>query len=101
VKPFVADVDGVPAGFADLQPDGYIDLFFVAPRSARQGVGRTLMNHILTTARQRNIRHLRSNVSLTAEPFFAKHGFLLQTRNAVQVRGQVMHNATMRLALTD
>lgn len=101
VKPFVADSDGVPAGFADLQPDGYIDLFFVSPRFARQGVGRALMSHLFTTARQRNIRDLRSNVSLTAEPFFAKHGFLVKTRNTVQVRGQVLHNATMVLAFTD
>jgi putative acetyltransferase len=37
-QPFIAELDGSVAGYADLQADGYIDHFFVAPAFARRGV---------------------------------------------------------------
>jgi putative acetyltransferase len=42
---------------------------------------------------------LRSDVSLTADPFFTRHGFTVETRNQVAVRGQLLANATMRKLL--
>ena len=39
---FVATVDGVSAGFSDVNSAGYIDMLFVAPRYQRQGVARQL-----------------------------------------------------------
>lgn len=99
-QPFVAEVDCALAGFADLQPSGYIDQFFVAPRHARRGVASALMERLLESARERQIEVAFSNVSLTAEPFFAKYGFLVERRNEVHVRGAILHNATMRLQLS-
>lgn len=95
----VAEVDGHPAAFADLQPNGYIDMFFVAPPYARRGIGSALLRHILDAATQRGIDELHSDVSLTAQPFFARHGFMLEARNEVTVRGAVLENATMRKLL--
>src|SRR5690349_14446064 len=46
INPFVAEAQGVIIGYADLQHDGYIDHFFVAPSVARQGVGSALMQHL-------------------------------------------------------
>ena len=37
-RPWVAEVDGCIAGFADLQPASYIDPFFVAGERAGRGV---------------------------------------------------------------
>lgn len=91
----VAELDERPVAFADLQPSGYIDMFFVDPAYARRGVGSALLRHIMAMAGTRAIGVLRSDVSLTAEPFFARHGFLVETRNRVQVRGVMLDNATM------
>lgn len=91
----VAELDGHPVAFADLQPSGYIDMFFVATPYARRGVGSALLRHIMDIAGARAIGILRSDVSLTAEPFFARHGFLVETRNRVPVRGVTLDNATM------
>ena len=49
-QPWVAEVAGSAAGFADLQPSGYIDQSFVAPAHAGQGVGQALMAHLHTQA---------------------------------------------------
>lgn len=70
-QPFIAQAQssGAIAGFADLQANGYIDMFFVAPAFARQGVARALMAHIHAQAAQRGITQLHAHVSLSAEPF--------------------------------
>lgn len=91
----VAELDGHAVAFADLQPSGYIDMFFVEASYARRGVGSALLRHIMALAGTRAIGVLRSDVSLTAEPFFARHGFRVETRNRVQVRGATLDNATM------
>lgn len=99
-QPFVAEAKGgAVAGFADLQPSGYIDMFFVAPAFARQGVGHALMAHIHAQAAQRGLVRLWANVSLAAEPFFAAQGFAVEARQAVERAGVVLHNARMGKAL--
>ena len=96
-QPFIAQAPdtGAVAGFADLQASGYIDQFFVAPAFAGQGVARALMGHIHAQAAQRGIAQLHADVSLTAEPFFAACGFVVQARQQAQRQGVVLHNARM------
>lgn len=99
-QPFVAEADGgAIAGFADLQPGGNIDMFFVAPAFARQGVGHALMAHIHAQAAQQGLARLWADVSLAAEPFFAARGFAVETRQTVERAGVVLHNARMGKAL--
>jgi putative acetyltransferase len=99
-QPFVAEADGgAIAGFADLQPSGYIDMFFVAPAFARQGVASALMAHIHAEAAQQGLARLWADVSLAAEPFFAARGFAVEERQAVERAGVVLHNARMGKAL--
>ncbi len=98
-RPFVALIDGVPAGFADVQPSGYIDQFFVSPHCARQGVATALMLHLIATARAAGVTSLLSRVSLTAQALFRKHGFVVETINQVAIGEVVLENATMRLDL--
>ena len=99
IRPFVAELDGRVVGYADLQPTGYIDHFFVAGTCSRRGVGTALMRHLHLTARERNIAELWADVSLTAESFFARHGFLVEARQSVSLRGVTMSNSRMRKKL--
>lgn len=100
-QPFIAQAlgSGAIAGFADLLPNGTIDMFFVAPAFAGRGVARALMAHIHTQAQQRGIAQLHAHVSLTAEPFFAAQGFVVEARQQVERAGVVLHNARMAKAL--
>jgi putative acetyltransferase len=93
--PWVAEVDGVPAGFADLQPTGYIDQFFVAAPFAGKGMGAALMAHLEIVAAEQGIRQLFAHVSLTAQPFFARHGFRVQEERLPVIRNVVLRNAVM------
>ncbi|CAN7153344.1 GNAT family N-acetyltransferase [Acidovorax sp. LjRoot66] len=102
-QPFVAEMASSTcthigteiAGFSDLQASGYIDHFFVAPAHAGQGVAHALMAHIHAQAALRGIARLWADVSLTAEPFFAKSGFAVELRQQVERHGVVLANARM------
>lgn len=94
-QPFIAEVDGSIAGFADLQDSGYVDHFFVAGDFAGRGVGRALMAHLHQSAAARGIGRLFADVSLSAEPFFQKWGFGVEARQQVERAGVVLANARM------
>lgn len=95
IQPFVAELDGQPVAYADLQANGYIDHFFVSAAHARRGIGQQLMHHILELAAQREVSRMQAHVSLSAEPFFASNGFRVVVRQTVTVRGVPLDNALM------
>ena len=96
LRPFVVEVDGEIAGYADVQPNGYIAHFFVSGTYPRQGVGTLLMNCIHEEARQLGITELTSNVSKAAEAFFLRHGFHVVEWGFPVRRGVTLQNALMR-----
>lgn len=93
--PWVAEVDGRLAGFADLQPSGYIDQFFVGAGFAGRGIGAALMRHLHELARAQGIATLSAHVSLTAQPFFRRFGFVVEREQEPVVRGIALRNALM------
>lgn len=99
IRPFVAESDGAIVGYADVQADGYIDHFFVAPSVARRGVGSALMKRIHETAGAGGISSLYSNVSITARPFFEKWGFEVQEQQTVWIGAVAFTNFRMRKRL--
>lgn len=72
LHPFVVEIDKQIVGYADLQPDGYIDHFYVSGACPRQGIGTLLMNRIHEEARLLGLKELTSDVSKTAEPLCAR-----------------------------
>lgn len=99
IRPFVVEIDNEIAGYADIQPDGYIDHFYVSGFHARRGIGNLLMARIHEEAMSLGVTALTSNVSKTAEPFFARHGFHVVERNFPVCRGVTLENALMRKVL--
>lgn len=99
LRPFVAIVEGRVAGYADLQDSGYIDHFFVSGDFPARGVGSALMQHVHGVALERGLRKLSARVSLSAEGFFARHGFLVDERQTVVVAGVPMENSRMSKGL--
>src|SRR4051794_24799288 len=77
----VATMEGSPLGFIALKDNAHIDLFFVHPAVAGQGVGTMLYEAIEKLAAARGAQRLSADVSDTALPFFEKRGFQPQRRN--------------------
>jgi len=87
-------------GFARIVPKGFIDLLYVHPEFQRQGVACELFTELCSWAERRGIRHLRSEVSITARPFFESAGFRVVERQVVERRGVWFSNFVMETPLT-
>jgi GNAT superfamily N-acetyltransferase len=76
---FVAERDGVVAGFAAVlpRPDGgaELDALFVEPRLWKNGIGRRLVDHIADIARVRGATFLHVIGNPHAEGFYVSCGF--------------------------
>ncbi|ESA35760.1 thioredoxin related protein [Leptolyngbya sp. Heron Island J] len=74
-QPWVAVVDGDVAGFIEFDADGHIDCTYVSPDHAGKGYMSAIMEQIFQEARRSNLIRLYAEVSITARPFFERHGF--------------------------
>lgn len=99
LNPFVVELHDEIVGYADVQPNGYIDHFFVSGFHPRQGIGKLLMERIHQEAASLALSELTSHVSRTAQPFFAHHGFGVVALQSPVRRGVAIPNAAMRKAL--
>ena len=95
LKPFVVEIDGVIGAYADLQLDGYMDHFFVAGTYFRQGVGSMLMSHIIENAITKGITTLTADVSINAQNFFTRFGFVMIEKRSKNIQGILLSNALM------
>jgi GNAT superfamily N-acetyltransferase len=76
---FVAEHDGVVAGFAAVVPrrdnDAELDALFVEPQLWKQGIGRRLVDHVSEVARDRAASFLHVIGNPHAEGFYLSCGF--------------------------
>ena len=95
IEPYVCVHEEIIVGYADLQPSGLIDHFFVHHQWQRRGVGRRLFNTIETEANRQRLPELIAHVSITARPFFASRGFEVAAEQDVAIGSQVLRNYKM------
>ncbi|MDQ1594582.1 MAG: putative acetyltransferase [Arthrobacter pascens] len=96
---FVATIGDEVAGFSDVGDDGYIDMMFVAPRFGRRGVAGALLAHLHDVALGAGASALYTNASITARPFFKRHGFAVVAEQHPVASGVEMTNYRMTLPL--
>ena len=92
---FVADDDGVIAGFGELEPSGHIDCFYCRHDYQRRGVGSAILARIEERARSLGAARLFAEVSITAHPFFEARGFSVVRQQTVVRRGVELTNFVM------
>ena len=96
---FVAEVDGMAAGFMTIDETGLIDFAFVAPFAARKGVGRALYEAVEDKARSLDATNLTTHASKAAKPFFMRHGWSVEKEQTVVRNGVKLTNFRMRKSL--
>lgn len=94
-KPIIAIVGDEIVGFAEFEPDGHIDSFYCHHEWINKGVGSTLMEEILQKAKNNHIHRIFSEVSITAKPFFEKHGFNIVIQQTIVRKGVELTNFKM------
>ncbi len=92
---FVATISTQLVGFSDVSDDGYIDMMFVAPKFGRRGVASALLAHISGIAKAAGITELSTDASITARPFFERHGFAVVAEQRPITHGIEMINFRM------
>ncbi len=79
----VATIEGAPVGFAALDEPDRIDMLYVHPSAAGQGVASALCDALEKLAGARGAARLKVNASDSARGFFEKRGYVAQDRNTV------------------
>jgi putative acetyltransferase len=84
---YVVEIDGTIAGFADAVENGYIDRLYVHKDFQRQGIATFLLKKLEQVFKQLNTKEFSADVSITARPFFEKHGYKVVKEHYEKVRG--------------
>ncbi len=85
----VAEKDGMIAGFAELSPNGVVDMMYVHKDHLRRGVASALLAELELSADGRGIERLTTNASRAAKQFFLDRAFTVLARQTV-TRGSVL-----------
>lgn len=88
---WVALVDGVVAGFGDMDPSGYLDRLYVHKDYQGQGIATALCDRLEAPI----TGPIRTHASRTARPFFEKRGYVLLQAQQVERQGVFLTNFVM------
>lgn len=92
---WIAFIGERAAGFSDLESNGHLDMMFVHPDFAKKGVATALLKQIEKHAEAEGLQRIFVESSITAKPFFEKHGFAVIKEQTVEIRGQQLTNFQM------
>jgi putative acetyltransferase len=97
----IATLQNSPVGFVSLKGPDHIDLLYVHPGAAGQGVAAMLVDALEKLAGARGAKILTVDASDNAEPFFRKRGYIAMQRNTVTINGEWLANTTMQKTLAE
>jgi putative acetyltransferase len=95
----IGTLQNSPVGFASLKGADHIDMLYVHPSAAGQGVATLLCDALEKLAGSRGAKKLTVDASDNAQEFFAKRGYVPMQRNAAPVNGEWLANTTMQKSL--
>ena len=96
----IATLGGSPVGFVSVKDGEEIDLLYVHPAVAGQGIGAMLCDAVEKLAASRGTPRLLTDASDSARGFFERRGYMAQSRNTVSRGGEWLANTTMEKRLT-
>lgn len=94
-----ADAQDTAQGFIELELDGHIDCFYIAPQAAGSGAGKALYARLEAEARALGLCRLYVEASEAARQFFLRQGFSEGVRRDFERRGVMIHNYAMEKVL--
>jgi putative acetyltransferase len=97
----IATLQNSPVGFASLKGKDHIEMLYVHPSVAGQGVATMLCDALEKLAGGRGAKSLTVDASDNAQEFFRKRGYAPRQRNSVTINGEWLANTTMQKTLAD
>jgi putative acetyltransferase len=95
----VATLAGSAVGFASLAGGSAIDMLYVHPAAAGQGIGAMLVDALEKLAGGRGAAKLTVDASDSSRGFFEKRGYVAQQRNTVSLGEEWLANTTLHKQL--
>lgn len=86
----VYENDGVIAGYIFVKADYSIWQLYIDPDHSRKGIGSELLISALSFLKSKNIESVKLQSSLTAVPFYQKHGFVVYRHEDIKMHGTVL-----------
>ncbi len=96
----VATVAGLPVAFVSVKDNSHIEMLYVHPAVARQGIGHMLVDAVERLAAARGIDKLTVDISDTGLPLFEKRGWIALRRNTIPREGEWLGNTTCEKQLS-
>lgn len=100
LPPFVALINDIIVGFAEFEPNGHIDCFYVHHEFQGHGIGSLLINEIEKEASDKKCLRIYAEVSITAKPFFEAKGFNVVKQQTAMIQGIELTNFVMEKILS-
>lgn len=97
----VVQLDGEYLGFGSLKDNKTIDMLYVNPNFAGEGVGAAIADALEKIAGARGAEAVTVDASDTAMPFFEGRGYTAVQRNSIPRDDQWLSNTTMIKPLAD
>lgn len=97
----IVQVEGEYLGFGSLKDNKTIDMLYVHPDFAGEGVGTAIADALEKIAGARGAEAVTVDASDTAMPFFESRGYAAVQRNSVPRDDQWLSNTTMIKPLKD
>lgn len=91
----VALIDEQVVGFTNLETDGNVDMLYVHADHQQKKIASTLFKLVEARALELELTQLKSDVSITAKPFFLHSGFRVLKEHTKEVRGATFINSLM------
>lgn len=92
---YVAETNGYVVGFSDMTLEGHLDRLYVHKDFQGQGVASALVNKLEQEARIRGLNEMNTEASITAKPFFERHGYGFVAQQSVERKGVQLVNYRM------
>lgn len=94
---YVAETEGIVAGFGDMDGTGYLDRLYVHKDYQGKGIATALCDRLESAVQGRIVTH----ASVTAKPFFEKRGYRTVKEQQVERRGILLTNYVMEKQFFD
>lgn len=91
----VVQLDGIYLGFTSLKDNKTIEMLYVHPDYAGEGIGTALVDAVEKVAAARGTEALTTDASDSAVTFFERLGYKQASRNSVPIAEQWLSNTTM------
>ena len=99
---YVAEISGNIVGFGDANKDGYLDRLYTHKDFQGKGIATAILKKLEEELKKLGITEVFTEASITAKPFFERHGYdLVRSQEKKHRSGIIFLNYVMKKKLMD